>query len=181
MMYFNANSVAGKLNFLKLLLETEKPDIVGISETKLDSRDPDTIFSEVISMGYCLFRKDRDNFGGGVALLISSILKPIRCDFATVGETVFVDCNAVNGAFRLGCCYRPPANPDAFDEIATDIYSATNNCEFPIILCGDFNMPCVDWVLGCSSVARYQNFINYLATFSYEQYVFEATRFNPES
>ena len=59
------------LDELKLFIETNKPDIIGISETKLDKGVND--YDEGIS-GYIVIRKDRNCYGGGVLMYISESL-----------------------------------------------------------------------------------------------------------
>jgi len=47
------------------------PAVVGLCETHIDSDFPDEL---VCPSGYCIFRKDRNKFGGGVAALIRNDL-----------------------------------------------------------------------------------------------------------
>ena len=75
--YFNARSIVNKYSELELMLTSENPDLVGITETWLTGEIQDT---ELNFSGYGLFRNDRNNDtktrGGGVALLIKNELLP---------------------------------------------------------------------------------------------------------
>lgn len=157
----------------------EKPAVVAITETKLDPGEHEGLFADINT--HLVFRKDRNKYGGGVALLVDKNLFPILCDFACIGESVFVDCNISGIHIRIGCQYRPPADNNAFDCIATDVYAAVNSCIYPVVLVGDINIPGVDWVSYSTNVARYQAFIDYLISHGFAQFVNEPTRFNPDN
>ena len=63
---WNANSVSTKKAELDLFLHVNKIDIAAISETKLSPNRRFTI------PGYTTIRSDRNQFGGGVMLIINS-------------------------------------------------------------------------------------------------------------
>ena len=54
--YFNARSLVNKVSELEVLLSTESPEIVGVTETWLHNEIHDSEFS---FDGYSLFRQDR--------------------------------------------------------------------------------------------------------------------------
>ena len=56
---------------LKLFIETNKPDIIGISETKLDKTINDC---DIHVPGYRVIRKDRNCYGGGVLMYLNESL-----------------------------------------------------------------------------------------------------------
>ena len=56
---------------LKLFIETNKPDIIGIGETNLDKTVDDY---DVGISGYRVIRKDTNCYGGGVLMYISESL-----------------------------------------------------------------------------------------------------------
>ena len=56
---------------LKLFIETNKPDIIGISETKLDKTINDC---DICVPGYCVIRKERNCYGGGVLMYLNESL-----------------------------------------------------------------------------------------------------------
>ena len=61
---------------LKLFIETNKPDIIGISETKLDKTINDC---DIHVPGYRVIRKDRNCYGGGVLMYLNESLN-VKCN-----------------------------------------------------------------------------------------------------
>jgi exonuclease III len=66
---WNANSVSTKKAELDLFLRVNKIDITAISETKLSPNRRFTI------PGYTTIRSDRNQFGGGVMLIINNKIR----------------------------------------------------------------------------------------------------------
>ena len=64
-MSLNIFSLLGRLDQLTILMEEEKPDVIGINETKIDSDISDT---DIQIEGYEVVGRDRNKWGGGVAL-----------------------------------------------------------------------------------------------------------------
>lgn len=64
-MYFNSNSIKGKLSEIKALNVTYQPDVISICETKIDSSFDD---NELLGPTFTVTRKDRNiwrwNLGG---------------------------------------------------------------------------------------------------------------------
>src|SRR5580698_878275 len=75
-LYFNARSLVNKIKELELLVKSENADIIGVTETWLNTNILD---SEMSMEGYSLLRKDMsDNRrGGGVALYIRNYINCI--------------------------------------------------------------------------------------------------------
>jgi exonuclease III len=72
-MTININSIRGKKLELQTLLDTSKPHIVAIQETKIDnSISSDEIIPQ--DLEYDVYRNDRTIGGGGVMLLIKKEL-----------------------------------------------------------------------------------------------------------
>ena len=88
---------------LKLLLENDNPDIIGINETKLDETIHD---SDIKISNYNIICKDQDKFGGGVVMYIRESLNyKLRDD---------LDFEIKVGNFRsflVTSLYRPPKKP----------------------------------------------------------------------
>ena len=66
--YINIRGIKSKIESLESILDERKPDIVGIVETMLDSKD------EIQIKGYKTFRNDRDKDGGGVMVAVKKEL-----------------------------------------------------------------------------------------------------------
>jgi exonuclease III len=136
-----------KIDLLRAWLSYNKPSIITLSETWLNSEISD---ADVKLDGYTLYRADRATRGGGVATYISSHLSS---ELIMPKERAFhFECLFVNIAFHetkritIGNIYRPPNSPFESTNciLATISYLDYANL---LILMGDFNR---NW-LDCSS------------------------------
>ena len=136
----NSNSVVGKLNDIKCYVETYKPDLISITETKLGPHIDD---NELFGDNFTVWRNDRNCHGGGVLIAINN-------------EANLNIINSINGPgesitlviqlhpkikFNLITFYRPP-NEYVIDNLL-DTFD-TNNTENCLHL-GDYNLPDLDW------------------------------------
>ena len=164
-----------KLGDLTALREADKPDIIAIIESFLDDVIGD---SEISDSSYCVFRRDRNRHGGGVMLLIKSTICATRRAYLEGDfELLWIEISHSRGVFLLGVFYRPPVSSSEY------LYNLQNSlARIPdsqtIILCGDFNVPDVDWDLNVpttsSSLAKLLCDITFNS--SLFQLVTEATR-----
>ena len=69
--HLNIHSLCNKLDELPLLCNEYKPYILSLNETWLDENISD---DELHLTGYNIIRRDRDSFGGGVAVYIDEHL-----------------------------------------------------------------------------------------------------------
>ena len=119
-------------------------DIVAVTETFLD----DTILSsQFCPKHYICFRKDRDRHGGGVLILIKSSIPAVRrSEFESHCEIIWIQLSTSDGPLLFGVFYRPPnSGISALSELNTAISSIPGNLR--LVLCGDFNVPDIDWSL----------------------------------
>ena len=75
-MSLNVFSLSGRLDQLNILMEEEKPHVIGINETKIDLD-----ITDIQIEGYEVVRRDRNKWGGGVALYIHKSISanyPVR-------------------------------------------------------------------------------------------------------
>ena len=92
--YMNINSLRNKIHDLRYLISDIKPEVLTISETKIDHTFPDAQF---IIDGYAYIRKDRNKNGGGLITYIKrgiphkrlSKLEPTNSE-VTCAELTFV-------------------------------------------------------------------------------------------
>ena len=66
-MSLNVFSLLGRLDQLYILIEEEKPHVIGINETKIDSDISDT---DIQIEGYEVVRRDRNKWGGGGGVVV---------------------------------------------------------------------------------------------------------------
>ena len=174
----NARSIVNKLIELELCINIEQPDILGITETWLDSRITD---SELAFEGYTLIRRDREDSaklrGGGVLLYIKNELNPVikselKCSKI---ETLFCSIQCNGESTMLGICYRPPDSTESSD---TELYSLLDgiNPKY-LILMGDFNYSELNW-FNDSTIDRSHPFVDCLDRNFLSQLVEKPTRGN---
>ena len=140
----NCNGVRGKKAELENLTEYVNPDILILTETKIDS---DIKSSEFLPEGYKGdIRKDRNATGGGVMLAYKDTLIASEVETKVGAETVWGKFTLKDGkSTYVGAYYRPPSDrrPDSVEQLGTIIDSFER--ESPIILGGDFNARDIDW------------------------------------
>ena len=70
-MYFNARSLLPKIDELRLICASSRPDVVCVVETWLCDEITDC---EIAIPDFCVTRLDRNRHGGGVAFYVKSCL-----------------------------------------------------------------------------------------------------------
>ena len=131
----NIFSLMGHLDELRLLIEDKKPHIIGINETEIDQFIND---SDISIEGYDVVRRDRNKFGGGVALYVhKSINFKVREDLMKYDiETISVQVKIGNyKPFIVTSIYGPPKVPtDKFSEIEALVATIDNENKESIII-----------------------------------------------
>ena len=174
-LYTNICSLRHKINDLEWELQ-QVPDTIAfcLTETHLGS---------VISSGelnisnYQLFRKDRDIYGGGVAVYIRSDIQTNVITLQSGSESLLVKLTCSTFSFYLLVVYRPPNNqeplllPTLLEE--ADSIAGDKN----LLICGDFNLPKIDWsnYISKGDKKMVAPFLSKLSELCYEQHVFGAT------
>ena len=132
-----------KVPLFRALLATEKPEIVGITETWIHTNTRD-FEGEFEIPGYKTFKKDRlDREGGGVMLYVRGHLDPVECKIETEHEMVGVVLNKLEKKLHIYLVYRPPHQSAESDESLYSNLSTIIRNKFCIVA-GDFNCS-VNW------------------------------------
>ena len=176
--YFNARSLRNKFNELQALVYLENYDIIGITETWINSTRVDYL-AEYALPGYDIFCCERTNrSGGGVMFYIKSNLNPRMIPTPNIANIniTFTQIESKRKKIMLGLIYRPPAQSNATDEKLYDIIAdicSVNNC----VIMGDFNLPVTRWGEPITAHAG-QKLYQCLIESSLHQHVKEPTRGN---
>jgi exonuclease III len=122
------------------MMLAEKPEVLACQETKVGIRVGN---NELSIAGYKLFRKDRNECGGGVALYVANHLNPVQimsC-IETKLELVAVKCKIGRSTCTVATFYRPPnySLPDFYDQLSTFASSLAHDLS-SLILTGDSNV-----------------------------------------
>ncbi len=127
-----------------------------------------------------MFRSDWPGFGGGVALCCLTYLQPAQVPFNSSSgcDIVAVDLHGPVTC-RLVCCYRPPSTSLADTIQFCHDLSKLADCQLPLVLVGDFNMPRIDWkTLHAPNSPLYATFLDFVDNAALSQLVLEPTCFD---
>ena len=179
--FFNACSILNKLPDLETFLRINTPAFVGICETHTYSEIPDEV---ICPNGYSIFRKDRNKFGGGVALLVRNDITVSFVDISNEFKGIEVCCVDLllhTDKFRVIVYYRPPyytlADEQYLDLSLHCLSSLICDTSSQVILMGDFNLPNVDWIhYSAPSTPIYDKFMSFVNEGGLFQFVLEPTR-----
>ena len=144
----NCNGARGRKAEFEHLVDYLDPDIMILSETKLDNRINYTEFLPANFKGD--IRKDRKLGGGGVMIAYRESLVVVEVEIAPVAaETVWARVELRSGRpTHIGAYYRAPSGrtTDSIDDLNKIIEDLPRDS--PIILGGDFNAGDINWDTG---------------------------------
>jgi hypothetical protein len=118
-----------------------KPDIIALQETKLSS---DVLDSELPLNDYQIFRRDRNQFGGGVLIAVLNKFSVTYSFVDPVSEIVFVGVQFGSSFIDLVNVYRPCCTErSTIFSLRTQLSLLTHKISERSVLlcCGDFNTP----------------------------------------
>ena len=135
----NIFSLMSRLDELRLLIEDKRPHILGINEKRIDQLIND---SDISIEGYDVVRRDRNKFGGGVALYVhKSINFKVREDLMKY-DIELISVQVKIGSYKpfiVTSIYGPPKVPtDKFSELEALVAAIDNENKESIII-GDTN------------------------------------------
>ena len=136
-MSLNIYTLMKHLDELRVLADHQKPDILAINETKIDDKVSD---QEIAIDGYYVERRDRNQFGGGVAMYIhNSVEYKIRDDL----RNFEIECLTIqvkigmSKPFLVSSLYSPHNTTDHLNKI--DFLIACIDTENKESITGDTN------------------------------------------
>lgn len=97
--------------------------------------------------GYSVVRCDCNRHGGGVILLVCVYLNAFyHQDLEAECELLWIELRTKGYSVLFGVAYRAPLSPMTYlKELRNSSLSAINY-DVPVIICGDFNLPNIDWM-----------------------------------
>ena len=125
--HINICSLRDKLTELQLFCDKHRPHVLSLNKTWLDDSFLD---SELYLPGYQLLRRDRDRYGGGIAVYIAENLNPERVDISVDDiEALWFELSQPNSRKILfGAIYRPPnLDPLTFTESLKEMLNRRTN------------------------------------------------------
>lgn len=179
----NARSCIKNLPGLLNLIDTTKPDIIFVTETRLA---PDIKDAEILPPNYKAYRCDRNRFGGGCLIAIASHLshQPVP-ELSVQGcELVFAKIK-LNGTkdIIVGTYYKPDDGDVASLELFETAMKRIRPMSAYIVVGGDFNFPSFDWSTNslkspCVHQSLHLRFLDFLYDHNLHQMVTFPTRDN---
>ena len=145
---FNARSIVNKLNTYAFL--TCNIDLIFVTETWLSTNFLDSM---ICYRDYNVIKDDRRySKGGGVMLLYKNHLSvsryiPLLSAENKLFEFISVDVFANKNCLRFTCFYIPPSTVGSYNDFyyACKCLSDCHTTCSPHFVCGDFNLPNIDW------------------------------------
>lgn len=140
--HFNVRSLKTSFDLFSSTIQDSELDIVGLSETWLNTEDPDQLFN---IEGYNLIRRDREDRGGGVAFYIKKFLKcKVVNDLGEPDnslEQLWVSLNVAGKKLCLGTMYRPPNSNmvNALQLLENNLIDLIPQYDY-VMFGGDFNI-----------------------------------------
>lgn len=142
----NINGLRNKITETGELITKNKIDILALCETKLDDSVTD---QDIRIEGFKVRRKDRNSWGGGVAIYIKkgiSFTRMRNYEHDDI-EMIWVELTPKEKINKekvlVGCCYRPSdKGPEYLERICEKMAMVSQQKEKDIVLLGDFN---IDW------------------------------------
>jgi exonuclease III len=165
----NINSLKSKMDEIRVRIEADKPDFFVCQETKLNEK---TDSSTLSVLGYRLYRKDRTEHGGGVALYVKDSFKVhlvsgVESDL----ELVAVRCKLKNKVCIIASVYKPPRTPNyEFIEKLTNFIASLGPEKENLIIAGDTNI--------CALLPEYRAVMDLLEMINLKQLITTPTHNN---
>ena len=141
-LYLNARSNFSKWLDLAAYLASLQYDIVAITESFLDNT---IVNSLIVPQSYIGHRLDRNRHGGGILVLVRDNLTVVRhSDLESDYELLWLELFSGIGPVLFGTFYRSPGSDvSALNSLTLSLLSTQS--KYPIVLCGDFNLPSINW------------------------------------
>lgn len=140
--HININSLRNKLCEIESLLSKDNVYILALTETHLDSTFDDCTFD---IQGYNFYRKDRNEYGGGVAFYVRETLPVrIRTDLMMPNlEVLWLQIQIPHlRPLLVSCCYRPPDSDTLYLDKVCEMLDKSSISGYEVYFMGDLN---IDW------------------------------------
>lgn len=140
----NCRSMCNKINDIESKILEEEPDILCLVETWLNESYFD---GELIPKDYILYRKDRGNRGGGVAIAIKRDMISNEIEINNnETEAIWVEIKNKSKKCIIGCVYRPENDKECFGNISNMMKNIKElGVTGDYLIAGDFNLRNVGW------------------------------------
>ena len=139
LMHLNCASILKNIDELKLLHAKIRPDVFGLSETHINDLIHD---SELKIDDYNIVRRDRDGYGGGVAVYIKSDLNYIARPDLMMDDLEILSIELQFTHMKniiLIVWYRPPSSSVQLFDNFQSILQKVDDLNFDYIILGDMN------------------------------------------
>ena len=114
-------------------------DIITLSETHLSANVTSDVFD--LKGFHGIIRKDRNGYGGGVAIYVKEnlIYKRQHQYERNDIEAVWIQINSSQGKFLICCAYRPPTDTEFWDRFSSVLDDVKSDFTSNVLILGDLN------------------------------------------
>ena len=149
--YLNARSIINKQFYLAAYVGAHEFDIIGITETFLDDSVHD---SHTLLPGYVAYCRHCNRHSGGVMILDRKGFNIVHYDdLETDCEIVWIKLMGLTLPIVISVFYRPPsATMSVLEQLSLSL-NKLSSYKCLLILCGDFNIPNVNWSNLCPDMS----------------------------
>ena len=137
--HINICSLRNKVNEINNLLTSNNIPILAISVAHLGNSFDDTA---VAIQGHNIYRRDRNAYGGGVAVYIQShnpVMLRVEC-YASVIEVLWLQVHLAHlMPFILQCCCRPPSANSGYQNNMCEMLDSVCDVNREVYFLGDLN------------------------------------------
>lgn len=179
-MNINARSILPKSADLEGLLLAYNPDMTVITETWLHDNVSD---EDIVPRSHEIIRHDRGARGGGVAVVLKKNIEYTVISHNTNVEMLWIRVRLCQYSVFVGAIYRPPDADLSILEKLHDFMYEHCKSNANVILCGDLNLPKINWDLLCvpSSCQHSELMLDIAFSFRLKQLVDQPTRVSATS
>lgn len=139
--------------------------------------DPTILDGELVIPSFNIFRKDRNQYGGGVVTYAHESFNVTVKDLESSAEALCLELASETTMLVLLCVYRPPSDNNGL--LIPSLLQEVNNMtvDTPLLICGDFNFPYIDWEQNThkGSASLYEPFMSTVTDLGLTQHVFHPT------
>ena len=188
--FTNADFLTNKFDEFANRIAISQPSIVSVVETAFQENPLNKNYypdGALHIQGYQMFRQDNHTeVKGGILVYIKDTINVSRTSIkklnnisAETKESLWLEIEAANESLLFGTIYRKGKSSATNDRNIRDMIDIAAKHFKRVMICGDFNMPKIDWKLYSTDASDYSpemRFINCLDDNFLTQHTVESTR-----
>ncbi|MGL5708308.1 MAG: endonuclease/exonuclease/phosphatase family protein, partial [Aeromonas sp.] len=176
----NARSIRNKIGNLLLYALANSPDFIFITESWADYQ---TSHISLMIPGYICFREDRIDSTGGGCIIYSKKELDVAQEYIPLNapgvDSIWISLKSIHASLLIGLLYSPPRpSPEILEGLSSLFSNLTMTSYNSVLLCGDFNIPNINWITNISNQNKYSELLIAIKQNEWFQLVKNPTRGN---